>query len=789
MPWINNLKLMPKLMLTFGVILLVMLLQGIVAYRGLYSLNNVTTELAGHRMESIRMAGEIRGMVGEYRNSAYQGLIRASDDVKAEAKTRATDLRGKIDASIKKYPALIDNPQQKQLFDTFAKDWNAALASYDSVTEMLELDLPDDAVDTFVGETRTRHRKASAALEALIAEDNRLARASREEAESTYAASATLTVIALLGGAALGLVLVWLFARSLVGSVRGAVSVANDVAGGKLDGHIDVTRKDEVGDLLQAMQRMQRDLRERTETDQAIARENLRIRTALDYSSTGVYLTDDSLNIVYTNRALQHTLTRYQDEIRKDLPDFDAATSLIGKPVTVLEHGNEVDQRTLSQLKEHGVSRRPMQFGDAQFAQVVSSIANEQGDTVGHVVEWRDRTPEAAVEAEVARVIAQAAAGDLSGRIDDAGKEGFFLQLAQQINGLLEANASSIDQVSGLLAALSQGDLSARMHGDFHGVFARMRDDANATAEQLSGIVTRIKQSSQAISSAASEIATGNSDLSRRTEQQAANLEETAASMEELTSTVRQNAEHARQANQLAIGAHTVASQGGEVVGQVVTTMSAIQTSSRKIAEIISVIDGIAFQTNILALNAAVEAARAGEQGRGFAVVASEVRTLAQRSASAAKEIKGLIDDSVGKVNDGSALVHKAGATMGEIVASVQRVTDIMAEISAASQEQSAGIEQVNQTVVQMDETTQQNAALVEEATAAARAMEEQAGHLSDAVSIFTLDERDLAPAPVAAPVAAAPRPIRSTPAPAPARRAPNRPVATELADGDWQEF
>jgi len=786
MPWINNLKLMPKLLLTFGVLLLVMLLQGIVAYRGLHSLNDATTALAGKRMESIRMAGEMRGMMGEFRNSSYQQLIRASDDVKAEARTHAVDLRSKLDASIKAYPALIDNTQQKQLFDTFVKDWKDTLVSYDSVSEMLELQLPDDAIDTFVGETRTKHNATSKALEALIAEDNRLARAAREQAETTYASSATLIIIALLGGAAIGFVLVWLFARALVGSVRGAVTVANEVASGKLDGHIDTSRSDEVGDLMQAMQRMQRDLRERIERDQAVASENLRIRTALDYSSTGVFLSDANQQIVYANRALAQSLVEHADELRKDLPELDVEAPLVGRPVAELEAGGKTDAAVLAELERTGVARREVQYGNAQFAQVISTIRDENGATVGHVTEWRDRTPEAAVEAEVARVIARAAAGDLTDRVDSEGKDGFFLQLANQINGLLDANASSIEQISQLLAALSRGDLTARMHGDYQGVFAQMRDDANATAEQLSGIVTRIKQSSRAISSAAGEIASGNSDLSRRTEQQAANLEETAASMEELTSTVRQNAEHARQANQLAIGAAGVASQGGEVVGQVVTTMSAIQTSSKKIAEIISVIDGIAFQTNILALNAAVEAARAGEQGRGFAVVASEVRTLAQRSAAAAKEIKGLIDDSVGKVADGSALVHKAGATMGEIVASVQRVTDIMSEISAASQEQSAGIEQVNQTVVQMDETTQQNAALVEEATAAARAMEEQAGQLSEAVSVFTLDEADVQQGLAPAGHARTPAPIVS---PAPARRPAPRQPATELADGDWQEF
>ncbi len=258
--------------------------------------------------------------------------------------------------------------------------------------------------------------------------------------------------------------------------------------------------------------------------------------------------------------------------------------------------------------------------------------------------------------------------------------------------------------------------------------------------DQLTEVVVRIKTSSDAIATASGQIAAGNQDLSSRTEEQASSLEQTAASMEELTSTVKQNADNARQANQLALSASEVAVKGGNVVGQVVDTMASINASSKKIVDIIGVIDGIAFQTNILALNAAVEAARAGEQGRGFAVVASEVRNLAQRSGAAAKEIKGLIDDSVGKVDQGSALVGEAGKTMAEIVGSVKRVTDIIGEITAASQEQSTGIEQVNQAIAQMDQVTQQNAALVEEAAAAAQSMQEQAASLVEAVSVFRLE-------------------------------------------------
>ncbi|WP_115559979.1 methyl-accepting chemotaxis protein [Xanthomonas arboricola] len=342
-----------------------------------------------------------------------------------------------------------------------------------------------------------------------------------------------------------------------------------------------------------------------------------------------------------------------------------------------------------------------------------------------------------AINTEIKRLAQAAASGDFSQRGDATRFKHDSARMINDLNAMMEVSDRNLGKLSELLAALAEGDLTARMDGEFHGVFARMRDDANTTATQLAGIVGRIQQAAGSITGSASEIAAGNNDLSQRTEQQAANLEETAASMEELTSTVKQNAESARQANQLAIGAASVASQGGQVVSQVVDTMSGIQTSSKKIAEIISVIDGIAFQTNILALNAAVEAARAGEQGRGFAVVASEVRTLAQRSAGAAKEIKHLIDDSVGKVAQGSALVDQAGKTMADIVSSVQRVTDIMSEISAASQEQSAGIEQVNLTITQMDESTQQNAALVEEATAAANAMQQQAQQLDDAVSTF----------------------------------------------------
>src|SRR4051794_12653375 len=501
--------------------------------------------------------------------------------------------------------------------------------------------------------------------------------------------TSTITTLAL----AFALALSWLITRSLAKPLAHAIDVFGNISSGRYDNEIHQNGHDEAAQVLTALDVMQGKLRTQIETERAVAAENTRIRQALDKVSTSVVLADGQHQIIYLNETAQTTFARNQHEIRKSLPGFDAHR-VRGSNLDVLSTDPGQQRRTLDTLSGSDTQERVL--GGCTFRTISNPVLSDKGERIGTVMEWTDRTPEVAVEKEMQTMLTAVIDGDLSKRIDVSGKTGFFEAMSRGVNQLADNMAEVVSKVKAVAAEVHRG---------------------------------------------ADEISTGNANLSQRTEEQSSSLEETASSMEEMTTTVKQNADNAGQANQLAMAARDQAEKGGSVVNQAVKAMSDINDASKKIADIIGVIDDIAFQTDLLALNAAVEAARAGEQGRGFAVVASEVRSLAGRSATAAKEIKELIQDSVRKVEDGSVLVTQSGQTLEKIVASVKKVSDIVAEIAAASREQSSGIEQVNRAVMQMDELTQQNAALVEQATAASQAMAEQVRGLNQMLDRYRVKD------------------------------------------------
>ncbi|MBL1263900.1 methyl-accepting chemotaxis protein [Methylomicrobium sp. RS1] len=491
--------------------------------------------------------------------------------------------------------------------------------------------------------------------------------------------------------------------------------------------------------------------------EQQLAVENTRIRIALDNVTTNVMIADSEGRIIYLNKSIVDMLTRAEADIRQVLPQFKVS-QLLGTNMDQFHRQPSRQQQLLTALS--GTHHAQIKVGARTFVLNANPVTNEKNERLGSVVEWRDRTDEVAVEQEIADIVNAAGRGDFSQRIELANKQGFFRNLGDDMNRLMQTSSAGLNEVLRVLDAVAEGDLTETISNDYQGLLGQLKADSNTTVERLSQLVLDIKAVVNAVHTAARKIYTGNAELSQHTKEQTASLEQTASSMEQLASAVKHNADNAQQANRMALAASNVAVKGGKVVQQVVDTMSAINESSHKIVDIISVIDGIALQTNILALNAAVEAARAGEQGRGFAVVASEVRNLAQRSAAAAKEIKGLISDSVEKVEDGSQLVGEAGKTMEEIVNSVKQVTDIMALIAAASAKQTSGIEQVNTAIAQMDEATQQNAALVEQAAVAADSLEEQADRLTEAMRQFRLDP-SIAPLSAAAPKTFGQKPAR----------------------------
>ena len=520
--------------------------------------------------------------------------------------------------------------------------------------------------------------------------------------------------------------------------------------------------------------------------DKRLADENTRVKLALDVCSANTMIADNDLEVIYTNSAVQNMLSVGESDIKQDLPNF-SANKVLGSNIDIF-HKNPSHQRNmLANLAS--TYQTEINVGGRTFALIASPINNEEGERLGTVVEWNDRTEEVAVEQEVDNIIEAAGKGDLSQRATVDNKKGFFKELCMGLNRLVGLSEGVINDTARVLAAMSEGNLTERIDADYEGLFGKLKADSNTTGDRLTDIIGRIREAANTVSTGSNEIAQGNTDLSQRTEEQASSLEETASSMEEMTSSVKQTSENASHANELASNAQEKASKGGEVVARAVTAMDEINSSSKKIADIIGVIDEIAFQTNLLALNAAVEAARAGEQGKGFAVVAGEVRNLAQRSAGAAKEIKDLIRDSVEKVDNGTELVNESGTTLTEIVDAVEKVSTMIKEISDAAIEQSAGIEEVNKAISQMDEMTQQNAALVEEASAASETMTEQARSMLDLVGFFQMasgsDVGGFSGASAGRP-AMSMAPVQSAPKASPI--AASRPVVTDDGD-DWQEF
>jgi methyl-accepting chemotaxis protein len=561
----------------------------------------------------------------------------------------------------------------------------------------------------------------------------------------------------------------------------------------------------------------------RTEALRVAATESARIRQALDAATANVMVADETNTIIYMNRTAQQLMLSSQAEFQQVLPQFNAA-KLLGANIAVFDQATGQQRGQLASLEQAFSAEQ--KFGANTLRITANPIFDDAGKRLGTVVEWGDRTQEVAVQGEMQNVVSDALKGNLERRISLEDKQGFIRGLSAGINALVDNMAAVVGEVQSLVAAVNDGNLERRIQtegksgltvklgsgineltanvaavvdevqelvraaneGDLNcriqtqgksGLMVKMASGINQLTTNLAGMVSQVKHSAEEVSRGAEEITTGNVTLSQRMEEQASSLEETASSMEEMTSTVRQNADNAGQANQLAVAARDQAEKGGAVVSKAVQAMTEINSASRKIADIIGVIDEIAFQTNLLALNAAVEAARAGEQGRGFAVVATEVRNLAGRSATAAKEIKALIHDSVQKVQDGSTLVTQSGATLEQIVAAVKKVTDIVAEIAAASHEQSSGIEQVNRAVMQLDDLTQQNAALVEQASAASQSMAGQARSLNELMRHYNVEARRGTDAP-----REAAKPSSGPASGSRERRKPGRPWNGEAREG-----
>ncbi|MCI1111872.1 methyl-accepting chemotaxis protein [Stenotrophomonas sp. NY11291] len=695
MNYLRNVRVAWRLGLGFGLLLL--LVAAVVATGATASVvqKRAMQQVVDVSVTKVRLLSQMLDANNQMMVVRREMLIRQGED-RGHDEQRIADLVKRYEASWTAYQALPGDAEGKAIAETIAAKRAIARPLNKQTSELMEQGDYPGAVALTLGPVQDAANGWNKALSDGVDFEEKESRDAA--AEAIRLGERSLLQLLVLGGVALlvGIGASVMIGRSLTGPLARAVNLAERLSKGQLDQEFRLGGRDELTQLGEAMASVRQSVQAAigAQLQMAEQHEAGAIRYRMDASA---FPGDFGRMVQATNSLVEshvqvellmaEVMQRYAiGDLSRDLPDYPGEKGTL--------------TRTLAAVKQSLM----------------------------------------AINAQIDELARAARAGDFSMRGDATAFQFQFKAMVEHLNGMMASSQSSIADVSDVLRAISHGDLTARMDGEYDGVFARMRDDANTTTAQLTGIVRGIQVAADSINNAAQELAAGNNDLSRRTEQQAANLEEAAASMEELTSTVRQNAELARQADSEAHAAGAAVRETEQAMAQMASVMGEIDQSSARISEISTVIDGIAFQTNILALNAAVEAARAGEQGRGFAVVASEVRTLAQRAGVAAKEIKELIEDAAAKVKSGLAVTVESEAAIARVAQASSRTTQLMSDIAAASKEQAAGIEQVNQVVVQMDQVTQQNAALVEEATAASRALEEQAHALTTSVAVFKVE-------------------------------------------------
>jgi len=722
----KNLKMTAKLALSFGTVLAIMAVLGLVSMSRLGKVAGHARELAHNWLPCVKYLGEINTAKSDLRIAQLRYVLTASAEEAAPFETTIRDSIAAVDSGKRLYSPLISDEVERGLWNDFDRQWQEYLASSSKVTALWRQGKHQEAAQALY-ETKALYLSLGAALNKDIERNVQGADTESRMADETIVAARIAVIAVILIAIAVGTIVALLSGRALSRPLNGIIDIFQHIAGGKLDNTIEVDRTDEIGAVLTGLAEMQRQMRKLLAEIQGQLTAINRAQAVIEFDLSGMITTanDNFLNTLGYRleeiKGQHHSM--FVDPAYRTSDDYRRFWEKLGR--------GDYDSGQYKRLGKGGkevwlqASYNPILNADGKPYKVVEYAS----DVTGQV--HATRQMEIAV-AQTQEVVRSATQGDLARRLETHDKTGDLQKMADAINSLLQG---------------------------------------------VTEIVSSVKGTAEEVMRGAEEISQGNANLSQRTEEQSSSLEETASSMEEMTSTVKQNADNAGQANQLAIAARDQAEKGGSVVSNAVKAMAEINTASKKISDIIGVIDEIAFQTNLLALNAAVEAARAGEQGRGFAVVATEVRSLAGRSATAAKEIKGLIQDSVKKVEDGSVLVTESGQTLEQIVMSVKKVSDIVAEIAAASREQSAGIEQVNTAVMQMDEMTQQNAALVEQATAASQSMADQARELTRMMGRYRVDTSG------AAGVSSG-RGVEGVSSPKTERRGPSRPFALKSRAG-----